>query len=386
MTSNADPFPAVRRRSVRLPPGTVFAVSLVFLLALSGCASRGPVSLQDMTALPFGAVDPAAPERHSPLFALDHDANVLVLSAGGADGAFGVGVLAGWTQSGRRPQFDVVTGVSTGALAATGAFLGPAYDERLRATYLRVGQGKAFKSRGPLAPFVKDSLFDSRPLAETLARLIDQSTLEAVAVEDGKGRRLFVATTNLDSGAPVVWDMGAIAASGRPDRLDLFRRVLLASAAVPATFSPVYIRADGRKGAQMQVDGGVHAPALLQGFMLSPPHAATHVWVIVNTRLKSANGGQPIKPTVMAIATRASLEMYRALTERTIYQAYVMTEQAGGSFNMLYVPDDIPGEEDSLEVNLADVRALYDRGEIAGRNGAWLQEPGGLDPLLRFHR
>ncbi len=357
------------------------------LVLLSGCASvRDQITPADLAARPFGAIDPATASAHAPRPTDPHPINVLVMSAGGADGAFGVGVLNGWTQSGHRPQFDVVTGVSTGALAATQAFLGPAYDTELTDSYLGTSSRDVFRSRGPLAAVLKDSLFDTGPLAATLARELTQQVLDAVAAEHVKGRRLFVATTNLDTSGMVVWDMGAVASSSRPDRLELYRRIILASASIPASFNPVYMKGEGAKGAQMQVDGAVRSPALLQGFMLGPPGRPLHVWVIVNSGLKPSILAKPVRPRVITIATRAALAMYRALTEQTIYQAYVITRRAGGDFDVLYVPDDSSGAEDPVQFAPQEIARFYRQGVAEGMQGRWAKEPQGLEPLLRIPR
>ncbi len=362
------------------------AAGCLALLLLAGCASvRDRVTPQDLAALPFGAVDPTA-AAHAPKSPDGHGLNILVMSAGGADGAFGVGVLNGWSQSGHRPQFDVVTGVSTGALAATEAFLGPDYDTALSASYLGKTSKDVYRSRGPLAVLIKDSLYDTRPLADTLSRLIDQRVLDAVAVEYAKGRRLFVATTNLDTSGIVVWDMGVIASSTRPDRLELYRRIILASAAVPASFNPVYVRGRRAHGGAMEVDGAVRAPALLQGFMVGATGRPLHVWVIVNSGLKPSIRAKPVKPRVIAIATRAALAMYRSLTEQTIYQAYVITRRAGGEFDVLYVPDDSAGAEDPVKFEPGEIAAMYQQGVTAGRMDVWAKEPEGMEPLLRIPR
>lgn len=184
--------------------------------------------------------------------------NYLALSGGGQDGAFGAGFLVGWTQSRERPRFEVVTGVSAGALIAPFAFLGRGYDNQLRAMWTRYGTDDLVVKQPLVGIFGGPALADTKPLADLIARHIDRRFLAAVASEYRKGRLLLVGTTNLDAQRPVVWNMGEIAASGHPEALDLFRQVLLASAAVPGAFSPVHITVEvnGRKHEEMHVDGG----------------------------------------------------------------------------------------------------------------------------------
>jgi hypothetical protein len=184
--------------------------------------------------------------------------NFLALSGGGSDGAFGAGVLVGWTASGKRPEFDLVTGVSTGALTAPFAFLGPKYDPALKHVFTQ-SSTKDIAIMQPVRGLLGgDSLASNAPLAKVIAYYIDEGFLREVSEEHRKGRRLLIGTTNLDAERPVIWDMGRIATSGSPDALQLFRTVLLASAAIPAVFPPGFIKVavEGAVYDEMHVDGG----------------------------------------------------------------------------------------------------------------------------------
>src|SRR3954470_23235775 len=160
-------------------------------------------------------------------------ANFLAISGGGDNGAFGAGLLNGWTQTGTRPQFKGVTGVSTGALIAPFAFLGSEYDGALREVYTTIYPARVYRIRGLTAALFDDAMADTTPLSEVIAKYLDQKMLDAIAAEYRKGRLLLIGTTNLDAQRPVIWDIGAIAASGHPGALDLIRKILRASAAVP---------------------------------------------------------------------------------------------------------------------------------------------------------
>lgn len=209
----------------------------------------------------------------------------LALSGGGSDGAFGAGLLKGWSETGERPDFAVVTGVSAGALIAPFAFAGSRYDDELREAFTSVNAGDVFE-----AASTGESLFDTWPLRATIAKRITMRLLSEVAEEHRRGRRLFVLTTNLDAERPVAWNMGAIAAKGDQAALDLFRSVLLASSSVPGLFPPVYIEVlgNGRRFREMHVDGGASAP-----FYIAPTeiiHGATplpisELYVVANTKL-----------------------------------------------------------------------------------------------------
>ncbi len=161
-------------------------------------------------------------------------ADVLAISGGGDAGAFAAGLLSGWSTHGTRPQFKLVTGISAGALIAPFAYLGPAYDDVIRTVATAVGPDDVFKRRNVLVGLVSDGMADSGPLARLVAKYVTSETLAAIAAEHSKGRTLQIATTDLDSGRPVIWSMGAIAASQAPGALELFRKIMVASLQYPA--------------------------------------------------------------------------------------------------------------------------------------------------------
>jgi predicted acylesterase/phospholipase RssA len=165
----------------------------------------------------------------------------LAVSGGGDNGAFGSGLLNGWSATGTRPQFKMVTGVSTGALIAPFAFLGPAYDAQLREVYTTMTPDRVFRQRGYPAALFDDAMADTSPLAMLIAKYANQDLLDAIAAEYRKGRLLMIGTTNLDAQRPVIWNIGAIAASGRP-----------------GAFQPAMIdvEVDGVEFQEMHVDGG----------------------------------------------------------------------------------------------------------------------------------
>lgn len=192
---------------------------------------------------------------------LTGETSALAISGGGADGAFGVGVLRGWTETGTRPEFVTVTGVSTGALTAPFAFLGPEYDDTLATLYGGLAPDSYFEMRSIFSILPNVSVTSSAPLFELIIEYADEEMLRNVAREHKRGRRLFVQTTNLDAQRAVVWDLGAIASSGAPNALDVFRKALLASASIPIAFPPVIfeVEVDGKRYDEMHVDGGVIA-------------------------------------------------------------------------------------------------------------------------------
>ena len=211
----------------------------------------------------------------------------LAISGGGSDGAYGAGVLTGWTESGTRPEFAVVTGVSIGALIAPFAFLGPRYDEEVHKNFTTIGAADIFEDR-----VTRDSLFDFWPLKRLVEHRVTAKLLSEIAAEHARGRRLFVVTTNLDTGRRVVWNMGAIATRGDEAALKLFREVLLASSSIPGFFSPVVIdvEANGKKLQEMHSDGTLTAPFfVMPEAMLSAGSGSSapfsQLYVIVNSKL-----------------------------------------------------------------------------------------------------
>lgn len=234
----------------------------ILLLMLGGCVSgaRSSFVVQDReTALPMGLV---SDERHPIRVYLDDERRIalfrqafregtgfregvsvgqdgvvdfLTLSGGGSNGAFTAGIMKGWTESGTRPDFEVVTGVSTGALAAPFIFLGPDWDDELEEAYVGGAASSLLQTQG-LGALVGSGVYKGEPLRALVERYVDKAMLQAVAAEFAKGRVLLVATTDLDSQRGVSWDLGAIASAGTPEALELFRSVLVASASIPGHF------------------------------------------------------------------------------------------------------------------------------------------------------
>ncbi len=215
------------------------------------------------------------------------EANLLSVSGGGADGAYGAGLITGWTRSGTRPEFKLVTGISTGALTAPFAFLGSAWDAKLTAVYTEIKPADIFQKRGLTAAIWNDALSDSSPLWRLISRFADQEMLAAIAREYAKGRLLLIGTTDLDAGRPLFWNIGVIAASGQPQALELFRKILLASAAIPAFFPPVLfdVEVNGKHYQELHVDGGAIAQMFLYPPAIGECRGASHLNAQAGARL-----------------------------------------------------------------------------------------------------
>ncbi|ACB93822.1 patatin-like phospholipase family protein [Beijerinckia indica] len=317
----------------------------------------------------------------------------LALSGGGDNGAFGAGLLVGWTEHGDRPKFKLVTGVSTGALTAPFAFLGPEYDAVLTDVYTNISPSKVFVERfAPFAALWQDAMADTSPLFETIAHYFDEAVLAKIAAEYEKGRLLLIQTANLDAGVPVLWNIGAIAASGHSDALKLIRRLLLASASIPGEFPPVLIdvEANGRSYQEMHVDGG----AVSQSFLI-PPTLVVRIaqektgfrrqrmvaYVIRNSRLTT--DWSDVQRATLSIAGKAIMIMINYVGLGDLYRIYLTCMRAGADFNVAYIGDDFQAEHKVL-FDQGYMRALYNFAyEKAARGYRWEYAPPGFQAETR---
>lgn len=298
--------------------------------------------------------------------------NVLILSSGGMYGAFGVGVLTGWPD---RPTFDVVTGVSVGALAATYVFLGAGYDGELERLFTTVSDRDIYRRRGPLAPLRSDSVASSAPMKRLIETRITPDVLAHVAAAHREGRRLYVGTTNLDTRRLVVWDMGAIAARGD---LGLYRDVILASASIPGFFPPVRIdvEVNGRAFTEVHADGGASAQLFLHRSMLGVDAAGkalrpTTVWVVVNGKLYADPGCTDAR--AIQIGTGAANSLIHAHTRNDLRRLSALTTAAGGRFRVTYLPQDFPVDRTDRQFDPEVMGKLFAIGQTMGKSGpkAW---------------
>lgn len=322
-------------------------------------------------------------------------ATYLSLSGGSDDGAFGAGLLVGWTEAGTRPSFKMVTGVSTGALAAPFAFLGPAYDHALRDVYTAVSPRDVFRQRSWLAAAFSDSVADTEPLFALISKHATAEMLAEIAREYRRGRLLLIGTTQLDSMRPVIWNIGAIADSGHPDALDLVRRVLLASASVPVAFPPVMISVtvDGRHHQEMHVDGGAiaqlflypatatAAPALRQRVLA---HRQRIAYVIRNARLGPEWAA--VNRRIIPVAARSIASMIHTSGNSDILRLQNLTARDGVDFNLAFIGRDFTGTRTQL-FDQAYMNALFQHGYDLARQGyPWAKSHpllGLVDPVPR---
>jgi predicted patatin/cPLA2 family phospholipase len=315
---------------------------------------------------------------------------LLALSGGGDKGAFGSGLLNGWTARGDRPTFKAVTGVSTGALIASFAFLGPDYDASLKEVFTTIGPPDVLTRRSVIAAIENDGMADNQPLWGLISKHIDQDLLDAVAEQHRRGRILLIGTTNLDARQPVIWNMGNIAASGAPGALDLYRSILLASAAIPGAFPPTMVRVevDGQQYDEMHVDGGASAQVFL--YPPSMPAVARSlgetmsrsgsVYVIRNSWLSSTY--DPSSRRTIDIAARAISSLIQTQGFGDLYRIFLTSQRDGLDFNLAFIGADFQyGPVEQFDTGF--MNALYDYGYELGLNGyPWQKVPPGWESAI----
>ncbi|MGH7101020.1 MAG: patatin-like phospholipase family protein [Acetobacteraceae bacterium] len=321
-------------------------------------------------------------------------ANYLAISGGSEDGAFGAGLLVGWTELGSRPQFKLATGISTGALTAPFAFLGPRYDPQLRRVFTETSArsvltGRGLLGFGILAALTGDALYSNAPLRKTIGLFVTQAMLDDIAAAYRQGRVLLVGTTNLDAGRPVIWNIGKLAASGRPGVLHLIHQILIASAAIPGAFPPemIDVEVDGRRYQEMHVDGGASA----QVFVLPPSlqvnaeaarrniSRVRHLYVIRNARREPQF--EETKRSTFSIATRAISSLIQTQGIGDLYRIYIVASRDGMDFNLARIPATFTMKL-RRPFDQRYMQALYDVGYQLGRKGyPWARFPPGYQEL-----
>ncbi len=310
----------------------------------------------------------------------------LAISGGGANGAFGVGLLIGWTETGDRPEFTMVTGVSTGALTAPFAFLGPEYDDEMREVYTTTTTDDIARKRSLFAAAFGDSVTDTAPLQALIAKYIDADMIDAIAREHKRGRRLFIGTVNLDAGRSVIWNIGEIATSDYPQKITLIHEVLRASAAIPVAFPPVIIpvEAEGKQYDELHVDGGTGSqvfvyPADADWRTVTGSlkvQGTPQVYVIRNSFLDPDYQG--IKRNVFPIASRTIDSLIRTQGIGDLYQIYALCERDGNDFNLAYIPSEFT-EQPTESFDPVYMKKLMDLGYQMALDGyPWEKAPPGF--------
>lgn len=362
-----------------------FSIIAVLAIALSACSfvapRRAPIpaALADIaiieasTTLRYWGDDPHFASSHTMVKpGADGRVDFLTLSGGGINGAYGAGYLVGWSQSGQRPDFEVVTGISVGAIMAPLAFLGPQYDGRLRDVFSSLTE-----SSNPAADFISavfgaPSILSNAPVLGAIRRVVDDHVLEEIGKAHRQGRRLYIGTTNLDAQRPVVWDIGAIANSNLPNRLQLVHNIILASAAVPGVFPPVLVdvSAQGERFNELHVDGGVTQQVLLMpgGYGNSGHNGASRLYVIFNGVVEPTR--ETVQISSMSLLERAVPTMLKYLGRANLAELANSARAGGMSFRITAIPAAFP-ESTSVFGSPAWLSLLFDYGVESGKVGAW---------------
>ncbi|OAE98626.1 alpha/beta hydrolase [Bradyrhizobium centrolobii] len=371
----------IKRTAARLFVSAVLACSL----ALTACTSlpRTPYTAAEASSSRVLDIDGLRRYADEPItkfsFEKEYSAasrTYLALSGGGADGAYGVGVLNGWSAAGTRPTFSVVSGVSTGGLIAPFAFLGPQYDDTLREVYTSGIAESLLNDPSIIRVLFGSGLFGNKRLRELVARYVGPEILAQVARENAKGRKLLVVTTDLDTQRTAIWDMGKIAAVGTPEALHLFRDVMAASASIPLVFPPILIEAEGqgRRFQEMHVDGGVTAPVLtlpeallFQGRL--PGNAKMDIYILVNKKIE--RNFELVSNSTIDVASRSLSSITQSQTRSIIFSTYDFAKRNRLGFHLSYIERDYPAPP-SEGFDTAYMRALYQYGyEKAAAGQAW---------------
>jgi len=311
--------------------------------------------------------------------------NYLAISGGGANGAFGAGILNGWSAIGKRPEFQMVTGISTGALIAPFAFLGSDYDHVLKTVYTSTSTKSILEKRSIFSVLTSDAIGDTTPLQVLLKEYVNKEVIDAIGVEHRRGRGLYIGTTDLDYMRPVIWDIGAIAASGKPGSAKLVRKILLASASIPGAMPPVRIdvTANGKTYDEMHVDGGVAAQVFVyptntdwsRVLKLLDVSGETTAYVIRNSRIKTHY--KVVEPKVQPIAGRSISSLIRIQGIGDLYMIYMLTQRDGIGYQLAQIPDEFERQaEEPFDMDY--MQELYELGyQMALKGYPWTDEPPG---------
>jgi len=386
------------------------AASVLVLMVLAGCAAAperlSPITwdVQEDAAIPgirgarywgdrpppgieqwLNATDDDLMRDYAGVFGVPH--NYLALSGGGANGAYGAGLLVGWSEHGTRPLFTVVTGISTGALIAPFAFLGPKYDHVLRKVYTEISTDDIIEKRGVLDILRNDSLASSRPLRGLIGQYINDEMIEEMALQYRQGRSLLIGTTNLEAARPVIWDITRIASSNAPHAGNLIREVILASASIPGVFPPVIIEVEsnGRRFQEIHVDGGVTSQVFMYPAVLSWKKITDKLKVPGRARLFLIRNSwtepvfKPLERRILPIMMQSVSTLIRNQGIGDIAIIYSATRRDEVDFNLAYIPESFKSEP-SESFDPEYMKELFTTGYEKARDGyPWTTGPQSSD-------
>ncbi|CAN5563675.1 hypothetical protein BH11PLA2_BH11PLA2_04860 [soil metagenome] len=322
---------------------------------------------------------PSRPPRH-----------VLCLSGGGSFGAFSAGVLCGWTQSGTRPDFDVVTGISTGSLLAPFAFLGPKYDAQMKRFFTTVHKRDIYRLQ--LLTFLwKPSFATNAPMGKLMEEIVTPEMISEIAVEHTRGRRLYIGSTELEGKRFIVWDIGGIACRGKgeSDR-KLILQILLGSSAIPGFFPPseIEVNVDGKAYTEKHGDGGVSQAIFFRPPFVPPEHRANlkahnladvHIWNIVAGKLYADPEVQ--KPKALDLAGTSVSTIIYAQTRGDLQRIFLMSLLSGMDYNLTSIPVEFDAPKSATDFNPEPMTKMFNEGvRLSCSGNAWRKLPPGALP------
>ncbi len=320
---------------------------------------------------------------------------LLVISGGADYGAFSAGLLNGWTKTGTRPTFTTITGISTGALIAPFAFAGPKYDAELKKVYTTTETKDVLSDKSLLWTLATggSSLKSTKPLQDLIARYVDEEMINDIAKGFHQGRRLYVGTSNLYARKLIVWDMTRIAASSNPQKIELFRKILLASASIPVVMPPVYfdVIAKGKYYTEMHVDGGTSFAVFPSRIFSDTQAAKKHlnlkekpnvkIYVIRNNQNQFHY--KIVKPGLFTIGKRAIESVTAAQGAADVVFIYLYALLTGVDFNLANIPNSFDSSSEEL-FDIQRMTHLYNIGYSKAIKGyPWQKVPPGVAHLQK---
>lgn len=280
--------------------------------------------------------------------------NILTLTGGGSRGAFGTGLLVGWNDKGDMPTFDIVTGISTGAVMAPFIFLGGDELKKVEYFYTKMHTEDVFRNTW-LSFFGYGYIMDAQPLKKLFRKNFNKEFLDKIAQEHKKGRRLYIGTTNIDTGQLTVWDMGAIAASNRADKYERFSNIVYASTALPIYLPPEYmeVKIKDKKYYQMHIDGGIYSQVFMIGLLVNWSEVLnfnkdantnfnTTLYTVANRKYRQRDIYEPIKQEPFSIIKSYILTEMDLLFDRSVYRLYTSCKEKNIQFRIASIPEKMP--------------------------------------------
>jgi hypothetical protein len=306
--------------------------------------------------------------------------NVLVVSSGGLFGAYAAGFLNGWTNTGTRPEFDVVTGVSTGALIGFCSFLGPEYDQLAKETYTMVTRRDIYTIRSWYTIPYSSSIASNDPLKKRVDKAVSPEAIARIVSAHKAGRRLYVGTTNLETRRLVIWDMGAIACRGTPESVCLFKNILVASCAIPGMFPPmpIGITENGEERVEWHADGGTVAPIFVPQGLLTPENTQAAGGTTVHCLIagKYFPETTPIRPRVLGVLKATVPAITYAHTRSELAAIYHQSQRANAGFVVTALPSDFACDVDMVRASTDELNRMFLEGYRYGSSGpTWDRQP-----------